>query len=168
MVAFSYIEVANGGVLSKIPKFRTKTPVLESLFNKVAGLGAILQKKRLTKMFSWKICKTCDNNYSKERLRTNASSITHVLQLTMFSSHFVVGLFNEVHYWIIRNQYVSLFGMRYSRIDQVKLSRPYDIKYFTGCLPQISLGPFLNTLSHLVPVLLTLTSLLSPIIYWDH
>ena len=27
--------------------------------------------------------------------------------------------------------------------------RPYHFKFFKGCLPQISLGPFLNTLSHL-------------------
>ena len=36
-------------------------------------------------------------------------------------------------------------------MNQVKfvadLSRPY---HFKGCLPQISLGPFLNTLSHLL------------------
>ena len=31
----------------------------------------------------------------------------------------------------------------------VCLSRPYQFKFFKGCLPQISLGPFLNTLSHL-------------------
>ena len=30
---------------------------------------------------------------------------------------------------------------KYSRMDQVK--------FFKGCLPQILLGPFLNTLSHL-------------------
>ena len=48
---------------------------------------------------------------------------------------------------------------KYSRMDQVKfagdslqkimvcLRRPYHIKFFKGCLPQISLGPFLNTLS---------------------
>ena len=27
-------------------------------------------------------------------------------------------------------------------------SRPYPFKFFKGCLPQIFLGPFLNTLSH--------------------
>ena len=27
--------------------------------------------------------------------------------------------------------------------------RPYPFKFFKGCLPQISLGPLLNTLSHL-------------------
>ena len=27
----------------------------------------------------------------------------------------------------------------------VCLSRPYHLKIFKGCLPQISLGPFLNT-----------------------
>ena len=34
-----------------------------------------------------------------------------------------------------------LFGSRYSRMDQVQ--------FFKGCLPQILLGPFLNTLTHL-------------------
>ena len=29
------------------------------------------------------------------------------------------------------------------------LSRPYCVKFFKGCLPQLLLGPFLNTLSHL-------------------
>ena len=29
------------------------------------------------------------------------------------------------------------------------LSRPYHLKFFKGCLPQILPGPFLNTLSHL-------------------
>ena len=33
----------------------------------------------------------------------------------------------------------------------VYLSRPYHFKFFKGCLPQISLGLFLHTLSHLVP-----------------
>ena len=31
----------------------------------------------------------------------------------------------------------------------VCLSRPYPIRFFKGCLPQILLGPFLNTLYHL-------------------
>ena len=30
-----------------------------------------------------------------------------------------------------------------------RLSRPYPLKYFKGCLPQILLGPFVNTLSHI-------------------
>ena len=29
------------------------------------------------------------------------------------------------------------------------LSRPYQIKFFKGCLPQTSLVPFLNTLSQI-------------------
>ena len=29
------------------------------------------------------------------------------------------------------------------------LNRPYHFKCFKGCLPQISLGPFLNTFSHM-------------------
>ena len=31
----------------------------------------------------------------------------------------------------------------------VCLSRPYHLNFFRGCLPQILLGPFLNTLSHI-------------------
>ena len=36
-------------------------------------------------------------------------------------------------------------------MDQVKfdLSRLYHFKVFKGCLPQILLGPFLNTLTHI-------------------
>ena len=37
-----------------------------------------------------------------------------------------------------------IFGTKYSRMDQVK--------FFKGFLPQISPGPFLNTLSHLWPL----------------
>ena len=55
-------------------------------------------------------------------------------------------------------------GSRYSRLGEVKcvedslwkiwsnlvyLSRPYHFKFFKGCLPQILLGPFLNTLTHI-------------------
>ena len=36
--------------------------------------------------------------------------------------------------------FVLLFGTKYSK---------YPFKFFKGCLPQILLGPFLNTLSHL-------------------
>ena len=31
-----------------------------------------------------------------------------------------------------------------------KFGRPYHFKFFKGCLPQILLGPFLNTLAHLL------------------
>ena len=44
------------------------------------------------------------------------------------------------------------YGTNYSRIDQVKLvddSRPYHFNFFKGCLPQIFLGLFLNTLTHI-------------------
>ena len=57
-----------------------------------------------------------------------------------------------------------VYGTKYSRMDQVKfvedslykirkdmvcLGRPYPFNFFKGCLPQILLGPFLNTLSHI-------------------
>ena len=31
-----------------------------------------------------------------------------------------------------------------------EVGRPYHFKFFKGCLPQILLGPFLNTLTHMV------------------
>ena len=36
----------------------------------------------------------------------------------------------------------SLYGSRYSRIDQVN--------FFNGCLSQILIGPFLNSLTHML------------------
>ena len=33
----------------------------------------------------------------------------------------------------------------------VCLGRPYHFKFFKGCFPEILLGPFLNTLTHLEP-----------------
>ena len=56
-------------------------------------------------------------------------------------------------------------GSKYSRIDQVKLvedslqniwrdmiclSRAYPFKFFESCLPEILVGPFLNTLFHII------------------
>ena len=38
--------------------------------------------------------------------------------------------------------HIIIYWSSYSRMDQVKL--------FKGCLPQISLGPFLNTLTHII------------------
>ena len=60
-----------------------------------------------------------------------------------------------------RNIWDKLFKNRASEIcgrqrlkirsDMICLSRPYHFKIFKGCLPQILLGPFLNTCSHLGP-----------------
>ena len=56
------------------------------------------------------------------------------------------------------------YGRNYTRMDQIKFvedslkktlrdmvcySRPYSFKFFKGCLPQILLGPFLNTIPHI-------------------
>ena len=42
-------------------------------------------------------------------------------------------------------------GTKCSRMDQVKFveSRPYHFNFFNSCLPKISLGPFLNTLTQI-------------------
>ena len=50
--------------------------------------------------------------------------------------------------------FLPTYGSRHSRMDQVNfvedyLGSLYHFKYFKGCLPQILLGPFLNTLSYI-------------------
>ena len=46
-----------------------------------------------------------------------------------------------------------IYESKYSRMDQVKFVEDSLVedpfKFFKGCLPQILLGPFLNTLSHI-------------------
>ena len=42
------------------------------------------------------------------------------------------------------------YGTKYSRVDQVNLWKAaFPFKFFKCCLPQILLGPLLNTLSHI-------------------
>ena len=42
-----------------------------------------------------------------------------------------------------------MFEVNITTGDTTCLCRPYHSKFFKGCLPQISLGPFLNTLCHM-------------------
>ena len=49
-------------------------------------------------------------------------------------------------------QSIPEWTKQYLRMDLAKLledSRPYPFKFFEGCLPQILLGLFLNTLPHM-------------------
>ena len=58
----------------KFRKFHGKTSVLESLFNKAAGLGLQLyQLETPTQMLSCKICEIYKNTFFEEHLRTAAS-----------------------------------------------------------------------------------------------
>ena len=74
---------------------------------------------------------------------------------------FVIGSVENVMLKLVRIWY----GKKYSRMDQVKfeedsflkiwsdmvcLSRPYHFRSSYRCLPQILLGPFLNTLPHMI------------------
>ena len=47
--------------------------------------------------------------------------------------------------------YMVLYRILYG--DMLCLGRPYHIKFFKGCLPQILLDPFLNTLTHICQLL---------------
>ena len=68
-------------------------------------------------------------------------NMTYVTQLNIafdLSSFFLIGWAENL---ILGGRYYFLFETKYSRMDQVKC--------FIGCLRQILLGPFLNTLPHL-------------------
>ena len=49
----------------------------------------------------------------------------------------------------LNNHSVKYYGRVFQEKSN-KIGRPYPFKFFKGCLPQILLGPFLNTLSHLI------------------
>ena len=62
------------GVSKNFGKSRRKTPVLDSLFNKVAGLSFVtLSKKPPTQVFSCEICETFKNTYFHRILPVVAS-----------------------------------------------------------------------------------------------
>ena len=59
--------------------------------------------------------------------------------------------FLKLHQGLLTYKKSETCGTRYLRMDQVKsIGRPYHFKLFKGCLPQILLGPFLNTLPHMI------------------
>ena len=68
------------GVLKNFANLTEKTPVLEPLFNKVAGLnGCNAIKKRLViRVFSCEYFETFKNTYLEEHLRTAASLLTGI------------------------------------------------------------------------------------------
>ena len=49
----------------------------------------------------------------------------------------------------LKTHQYSNFDPIVQSIEYLTLSRPDPFKFFKGCLPQILLGPILNTLSHL-------------------
>ena len=50
--------------------------------------------------------------------------------------------------WTKQNLWKTAFK-KFERVWSA-LGRPYPFKFFKVCLPQILLGPFLNTLSHMI------------------
>ena len=79
------------GVLKKFRKFQWKTPVLESLFNKVVGIQACnFRKETRTQVLSYEICEISKNTHFEEHLRTATSDLrisTHLLSFLLRYSH---------------------------------------------------------------------------------
>ena len=70
------------GVSKNFGKSQRKTLVLESLFNKVAGLSFVtLLKKPPTQVFSYEICETFKNTYFHRTLALAASDFSGNMQI---------------------------------------------------------------------------------------
>ena len=87
------------------------------------------------------------NNQSRHWRRSgvftvNCKQISHI-----FLAFPWYALKNRLGYcwsWTFKNGLGKIF-------QRQPLSRTYPCKFFKGCLPQILLGPFLNTLLHIIP-----------------
>ena len=105
--------------------------------------GVAVLRKTWTKRFGWINGQADSLNFTKV--------LYFALQVIIF--------YYFVEKWLWRS-----YGTKYSRMDQVNLvedsllkiwtdmacfNRSYPFKFFKGWLPQILLGPFLNTLSHI-------------------
>ena len=74
---------------------------------------------------------------------------SNFLKVDHITLNFLKAVFHEfhlVHPWILCPICKDLLCF-FSRLFET--SRPYHCNFFKGCLPQIALGPFLNTLPHM-------------------
>ena len=62
----------------------------------------------------------------------------HRLRWSFWSRDIFVGVSDRKRFWYWSNKKC--------------LSRPYHLKFFKGCIPQILLGRFLNTLPHIITI----------------
>ena len=77
-------------------------------------------------------------------------SLTFVYSLSQCIVYWIQ--FQNIHAFIYQKTFLHTFFCLFwksLKAFSVCLSRPYHFKFFKGCLPQIWLGPFLNTLSHI-------------------
>ena len=88
----------------------------------------------------------------------NSQPYVFLFQNCLFNIFPILGsaaIFNSTFFKNRMTKSIRAYEKKYSRIDQVKFvedslqkiwRRPYSFKFFKGCLPQIFLSPFLNTL----------------------
>ena len=102
-------------------KFHRKTPVLESLFNKAAGLKACL-----TQVFFCEICENFKSTYYEQHLRT-----------TPFNTFAFKDCFGKIilhacsYVWSILKDYIKICGWVYvcwTAIDEKRLAKFKQIK----------------------------------------
>ena len=82
------------------------------------------------------------------RIKKQGSKCVHIISLLkeIFGKHFkVYHKFGDSANGFIKLFSVCIFLCKY----ESKYSRMEQVKFFKGCLPQVLLGPFLNTLPHM-------------------
>ena len=75
----------------------------------------------------------------------------HFLERLLKTIHVYMG--KSIQEWTKSNLWKEAFK-KLEVIGSACLGRPYHFKLFKGCLPQILLGPFSNTLTHVVALLI--------------
>ena len=86
--------VLPGRCPEKIRKFHKKTPVLESLFNKVSR-----NKETPAQVFSCEFCKAFKNTFFTENIRWSWS--------LSFKKFYIVGVHKKVFEWLAGNKFLS-------------------------------------------------------------
>ena len=98
-------------------------------------------------------------NWKKFHAKKELSQCLEKLVLNTYF-HFLERLLKTIHNvyisiqeWTKSNLWKEAFK-KLEVIGSACLGRPYHFKLFKGCLPQILLGPFSNTLTHVIALLI--------------
>ena len=117
-------------------KIFKNAPVLESLFNKVAGPNACnFIKNRLTQVFSCQICEIFQNTYLEEHLRTTASKHRSSF-LEVFCRSCCSALINAVMKYSFSAAVVQSWRVLHGNLLKIALHHRYFSKNFTTVAEQ--------------------------------
>ena len=121
----------------KFHKFHKISPVLGSLFNKVAGLKAcnFIKNRLPTQVFSCQICQIFKNTYLEEHLRTTASKHRSSF-LEVFCRSCCSALINAVMKYNFSAAVVQSWRVLHGNLLKIALHHRYFSKNFTTVAEQ--------------------------------